>query len=124
MPTLQNPRPDHYRSLLSSVLDFAKSSGEAMESSPGVHIGHIAVNHNGNMILLSGFRGYKVRFICVTLVTLPRVPALAGPNLGVTLSQSAVSTCKQSNFPVTSPMCRAPVFLCTMFPYLREVFFP
>lgn len=30
------------------------------ESFPGVHMGHVSVYYNGSMIVLSGFKGYKV----------------------------------------------------------------
>lgn len=54
------------------------------ESFPGVHMGHVSVYYNGSMIVLSGFKGYKViikftSFI-VILYSCPRFSYLHRPN--------------------------------------------
>lgn len=63
MPTHPNANPENYRRLFTSVLDLVKMVGDnGRVEGPGVNIGHIAVSHNGQMILVSGFRGYKVSY--------------------------------------------------------------
>ncbi|KAH9404774.1 hypothetical protein TYRP_000605 [Tyrophagus putrescentiae] len=63
MPTHPNVNPEHYR-LFSSMLDLVKMVGDQSSrvEGPGINIGHVACSHNGQMILVSGFRGYKVAY--------------------------------------------------------------
>ena len=53
--------------LLSSSVStkFQQIIEQPFEEDPGINIGHITVSHNGHVIMLSGFKGYKVKSFCM-----------------------------------------------------------
>lgn len=57
MPTVI--KRDRSGSLFASLVDLFRIT-DKLEENPGINIGHITVYHNNYVIVLSGFRGYKV----------------------------------------------------------------
>lgn len=57
MPTVI--KRDRSGSLFASVVDLFRIT-DKLDEDPGINIGHIAVHHNNYVIVLSGFKGYKV----------------------------------------------------------------
>ena len=80
MPTLVNR---NHGSLFSAAMDLVKSTGREFENDPGVHIGHISVYYDGHMIVLSGFRGYKVKMFFFSNILFPKQVLHCGSNVSL-----------------------------------------
>lgn len=62
MPSTSTSPPSSSPPSILSTIKFQQmiKQQQQFENDPGINIGHITVSHNGYVIMLSGFKGYKV----------------------------------------------------------------